>query len=112
MRITLAVPEELIEAANQLMVAIGNPADIATFGPLRYKANNNLYAVASGVMDYDVLTGELTEPDHPVDLALAEQAQEAIGTEILISQMDDAQEALETLGLEAYDESDDQETIH
>ena len=51
LRITIAVPEALIQEANQLAMAIGqSQADQYTFDTVNYKdANNNRYAVASTV---------------------------------------------------------------
>src|SRR5690554_3458464 len=60
MRNTYAVPEHLIDAANQLARASGeSAADEGTFGPSRYRIENAPYSVASGQID---LSGPLTEP--------------------------------------------------
>lgn len=100
MRLTIAVPEDHISAANQLMVAIGNPADVNTFTPPRYRIGNMPVSVASGQIDYEALTTAAVT-------GAAKAAQDLIGTEITVSHLDDPQEALADLGCEPIDEMDE-----
>lgn len=102
MRNTYAVPEHLIDAANQLARASGeSAADEGTFGPSRYRIENALYSVASGQID---LSKPLTEPEWGADMVMAAQAQGEIGGEILVSDLHDPQEALAELGLVPLDD--------
>lgn len=102
MRNTYAVPEHLTPQANQLARALGqSSADENTFGPVKYRIQNVPYSVASGQID---LSKPLTEPEWGADMALAAQAQGEIGGEILVSDLDDPQGALDELGLVPLDD--------
>lgn len=100
MRLTIAVPEEHIADANQLMVAIGNPADVNTFTPPRYRIGNLPVSVASGQIDYTALTTAAVT-------GAAKVAQDLIGTEITVSHLDDPQEAMAELDCEPIDDVDE-----
>lgn len=102
MRNTYAVPEHLIPQAKQLARALGQSAsDENSFGPVRYRIGNQPYSVASGQID---LSKPLEEPAWGADMALAAQAQGEIGGEILVSDMDDPQGALDELGLDPIED--------
>ena len=106
MRNTYAVPEHLVPQANQLARALGqSPADDNTFGPVRYRIDNQPYSVASGQID---LSKPLEEPAWGADMVMAAQAQGEIGGEILVSDLDDPQEALAELGLEPIEDDPDE----
>lgn len=84
-RMTLAVPESLIDAANQLALIAGESADdVNTFATANWQdADGNLYAVCSTVVKPIVLTlfgqsiddSKLT--DDNADKTLAQQALDA-----------------------------------
>lgn len=90
LRVTIAVPEALIPAANQLALAIGESRnDDKTFDEPRYQdGDGNHYAVASTVAigqfptiaasDLETEAIKRFGEEHPVDLALAQQAQAAL----------------------------------
>ena len=90
LRVTVAAPEALISAANQLALAIGESRDDdRTFQSASYQdAAGNRYAIAStvAVSHFPVIASSSLEQaaierfgaDHPVDLTLAQQAQLAL----------------------------------
>jgi hypothetical protein len=106
-RLTLAVPESLIDAANNLALIMGRSADdINTFTQATWQdANGNLYAVASAVSKPIVVQALSTGLPDPLpthaedaDIALAQQALDAIvvfdtgvlaDTDIIVLAIDD-----------------------
>jgi len=90
LRVTISAPKALIPAANQLALAIGESRDDdKSFGEPRYQdSEGNLYSVVSTVAvsqfpqiassDLEAAAIERFGEDHPVDLALAQQAQAAL----------------------------------
>lgn len=83
MRITIAVPESMISAANELAELLGGPNDAATYSAAKWTDGQSLYAVCCDVVadDYiDRITGTLVAPAHApdADMALAGIARDAI----------------------------------
>jgi len=88
-RVTVMVPEALIEAANHVMVVLGKATGLNSYRGATYQdADGSLYAVSSGmwtdtqivgVSDPSVLAGVLVETGLPegVDLAMVQAAQAA-----------------------------------
>jgi hypothetical protein len=86
-RLTLAVPESLVDAANNLSLIMGrSTADINTFTQATWQdASGNLYAVASAVSKPIVIQALSTGLPDPLpahaedaDVTLAQQALNAI----------------------------------
>jgi len=85
MRVTIATPEALIGAANQLALTTGlSEADVNTFGEPKWEdADGNLYSVASGLVSDDypqIAASDLTDRCEAAgaDQTLAETAQAAV----------------------------------
>lgn len=79
-RVTIAVPEDFIEEANELASCIGwDEADKYTFTRVTHRdGEGNLYAVASGLVEEEFLSDALSpleEPSWGADLDKAEMAQ-------------------------------------
>lgn len=79
-RVSIAVPEELISDANQLARVVGySELDGETFGsPNAEDADGNLYAFASGLVKPRFVTdvmNELVEPEWGADMEAAQRAQ-------------------------------------
>lgn len=82
-RVTVIVPDALIEAANHVHVLLGKSKGFNTYGEPRWQdAQGNLYAVSSGLWTDAQITGVTNpdvlsqiEPPEGVDMALAAQAQ-------------------------------------
>jgi hypothetical protein len=86
-RLTLAIPESLMDAANQLALIMGeSAADVNTFTQANWQdVSGNLYAVCSAVSKSTVvnaLSSGLPDPlpahADSADVALAQQALDAI----------------------------------
>ena len=125
LRTTIAVPEPLISAANQLALAIGESrSDDQTFTAADYEdADGNRYAVASAqavetfpdiaASSLEAAAIERFGDDHPVDLTLAQQAQALIAIDapadpsrIAVSLLPSVEGALLALGLTRVSERD------
>jgi len=85
MRVTIATPEALINAANQLALASGlSEADVNTFGEAKWEdADGNRYSVASGIVSDDypqIAAGDLTDraAGAGADMTLVQAAQSAV----------------------------------
>lgn len=108
-RVTIAVPEALIEKTNHLACIVGEfSEDINTFrGATWQDVDGNLYAVASTVVKpvfLEAANGVLPEtPDHALeaDRELAQQALDTLGKPGGIQMIVDVPplEALESMGL-------------
>ena len=108
-RVTIAVPETLIEKANHLACIVGEfSADINTFREANWQdADGNLYAVASTVVKPIFLQATQGLPEPPphaegiADLALAQQALDTLNQQGGIQIVVDVEplEALEAMGL-------------
>jgi hypothetical protein len=126
--VTIACPESLIPSANQFALAIGESRDDdRTFGQASYQdTQGNAYAVAStlAVAAFpDIAASDLEAEaikrfgyDHPVNLALAQQAQQALAIgataapdHIAVSLLDDPAAAIAALGLSTWSPSDEAE---
>lgn len=82
-RVTIAVPIDLIDAANEMAACIGyTEADRRTFGLITHEdTDGNLYSVASGpVMPAFIENAQspLIEPEWGADMAQADEAQAAV----------------------------------
>ena len=82
-RMTIAVPEPLIPAANQLARCLGqSAADGLSFGAVAYQNGaGQLYALASGLVQADFIEkafAPLVAPPWGADMAAAFRAQEAL----------------------------------
>lgn len=108
-RVTLAVPETLMEKANHLACIVGeSAADINTFREARWQdTEGNLYAVASTVVKpvfLEAVSGLPETPEHAIGVAdpyLAQQALESLNQPDGIKMVVDVGpiEALEGMGL-------------
>lgn len=117
MRITVIVPESLMEAASHVHVLLGKANHLNTYTVANWQdAEGNLYAVSSGIWTEAQIAG-VTNPDvlagielpEGVDLALVAQAQAAFSLDDESTTADPAQiiamaggnplEALEAAGL-------------
>lgn len=108
-RVTIAVPENLIEKSNHLACIVGEfSADIHTFREANWQdAEGNLYAVASTVVKPVFLQAAQGLPETPphadgiADRALAQQALDTLnqpgGIKMIVDV--DPMEALASLGL-------------
>lgn len=108
-RVTIAVPEALIEKTNHLACVVGEfSADINTFREASWQdADGNLYAVASTVVKPIFLQAAQGLPETPphadgiADRALAQQALDTLNQPGGIQMIVDVEpmEALASLGL-------------
>lgn len=116
-RVTIAVPETLLEKANHLACIVGeSAADINTFREANWQdADNNLYAVASTVVKPVFLQAAQGLPPTPshaevvADRALAHQALDTLnqpgGIQMVVDV--DPMEALTKLGLSPVEHGED-----
>lgn len=84
-RVTIVVPETLIEKANHLACMVGeSAADINTFTSCGWQdLEGNLYAVASTVVKpvlLEAVSGLPETPEHAIGVADPELAQQALDT--------------------------------
>ena len=111
-RITIAVPTELIDQANQLALLIGeSPADVETFTTARYTKGGIDYALSSAAcvprvvgyltegLPHDPESGDILNPND-ADLSQASEAFVAIQQGlILVSVNPDPSAAVQELGV-------------
>lgn len=116
-RVTIAVPETLLEKANHLACIVGeSAADINTFTNCGWQdSRGNLYAVASTVVKpvfLEAVSGLPETPDHAIGVAdpyLAQQALDTLnqpgGIQMVVDV--DPMEALAKLGLSPVEHDED-----
>ena len=119
-RITIAVPMNLIDQANQLALLIGeSPADVNTFTQVRYTKDGIDYALSSTAcvprvvgyltegLPHDPDSGDILNPND-ADLLQAGEAFVAIQQGlILVSTNVDPSAAITELGLEVIQDNDE-----
>lgn len=108
-RVTIVVPENLMEKANHLACIVGeSAADINTFQEANWQdSSGNLYAVASTVVKpvfLETVSGLPETPEHAIgvaDPALAQQALDTLNQTGGIRMVVDVESivALEAMGL-------------